>query len=80
MSPELLNLHQVISELQVAEDIMLDNCKQAALDLMTFSEKANKILKGADSVTYDQEGNGLVVFYCLVGDCLCCYCCCYSIV
>lgn len=56
MSPELLNLHQVISELEIAEDIMLDNCKQAAQDMLKFSEKANNILKSADSVTYDQEG------------------------
>lgn len=63
MSPELLNLHQVISELQVAEDIMLDNCKQAAVDFMTFSEKANKIVQSAESVTYDQEGKKTFTAY-----------------
>lgn len=52
MSPELLNLHQAISELQVTEEIMLDNHKQTVETM----EKARKILESADSVTYDQKG------------------------
>lgn len=72
MSPELLNLHQVISELQIAEEIMLDNCKQAAVDLKSFSEKANKILKNAERVTYDQEGNQISLKYiCVINSSLC---------
>lgn len=66
MSPELLNLHQVISEMQVAEDVMLDNHKQTAEELVAIAEKANKILRSADSVTYDQEGNFLLVLIILL--------------
>lgn len=56
MSPELLNFHQVISELQLAEDVMLDNHKQTAEELMADAEKALKLLRVADDVAYDSEG------------------------
>lgn len=61
MSPELLNLHQVISELQVAEEVMLDNHKQTAEEVAGIMQKINKILSSADNVMYDPEGN-LMVF------------------
>lgn len=63
MSPELLNLHQAISELQIAEDIMLDNYKQTFADFASFADKGNKILESADSVTYDQEGKMVFSIY-----------------
>ncbi|KAJ8943973.1 hypothetical protein NQ318_013554 [Aromia moschata] len=40
MTPEMLNFHQVISELQVAEDNMLDNHKQTIEDLYAAYQKA----------------------------------------
>ena len=56
MTPEMLNFHQVISELQTAEDNMLDNHKQTIEQLHNTIQKFEKILKVADDVTYDQEG------------------------
>lgn len=56
MSPELLNFHQVISELQIAEDIMLDNHKQVAEELMANTKKAERLLRITDAVAYDAEG------------------------
>lgn len=56
MSPEMLNFHQVISDLQMTEDVMLDNHKQTAEELMTDAEKAFKLLRMADDVAYDTEG------------------------
>lgn len=55
MTPEMLNFHQVVSELQAAEDTMLDNHKQTAEALYSAAEKAEYLLKTADDVTYDQE-------------------------
>lgn len=56
MTPELMNLHQVILELQAAEDVMLDNHKQTAEELVSTAEKANRLLAITDNVDYDQEG------------------------
>uniref|UniRef100_V5GB67 Kinesin-like protein n=4 Tax=Anoplophora glabripennis TaxID=217634 RepID=V5GB67_ANOGL len=55
MTPEMLNFHQVISELQVAEDNMLDNHKQTIEDLYSAYQKAVELLRMTDDVTYDQE-------------------------
>ncbi|KAJ8968466.1 hypothetical protein NQ314_002284 [Rhamnusium bicolor] len=55
MTPEMLNFHQVISELQVAEDNMLDNHKQTVEDLYSAYQKAVELLRMTDDVTYDQE-------------------------
>lgn len=55
MTPEMLNFHQMISELQVAEDNMLDNHKQLLDHLMGMIEKGNKYLTMADDVAFDQE-------------------------
>lgn len=55
MTPEMLNFHQVISELQVAEDNMLDNHKQTTEDLYSAYQKAIELLRMTDDVTYDQE-------------------------
>ncbi|GJQ80353.1 hypothetical protein Trydic_g262 [Trypoxylus dichotomus] len=55
MTPELLNFHQVISELQAAEDNMLDNHKQTIDQLHATAHRAERILRMADDVTYDQE-------------------------
>lgn len=55
MTPELLNFHQVITELQVAEDNMLDNHKQTTEQLFILSQKAEQLLRTADEVTYDQD-------------------------
>lgn len=56
MSPEMYNFHQVITELQIAEDNMLDNHKQTNEQLHIITEKAERLLRTADDVTYDQEG------------------------
>ncbi|XP_044256968.1 kinesin-like protein Klp10A isoform X1 [Tribolium madens] len=55
MTPEMLNFHQVISELEVAEENMLDNHKQTTDDLLATYEKAVSLLRMTDEVTYDQE-------------------------
>ncbi|EFA11416.2 kinesin-like protein Klp10A isoform X2 [Tribolium castaneum] len=55
MTPEMLNFHQVISELEVAEENMLDNHKQTVDDLLGTYEKAVSLLRMTDEVTYDQE-------------------------
>ncbi|KAJ8918747.1 hypothetical protein NQ315_015067 [Exocentrus adspersus] len=55
LTPELLNFHQVISELEVAEDNMLDNHKQTTEDLFAAYQKAVELLRMTDDVTYDQE-------------------------
>ncbi|XP_022901235.1 kinesin-like protein Klp10A isoform X3 [Onthophagus taurus] len=56
MSVEMLNFHQVISELQTAEDSMLDNHKQTIEHLHASLQRAKKLLRMTDDVTYDQEG------------------------
>ncbi|XP_025831213.1 kinesin-like protein Klp10A isoform X3 [Agrilus planipennis] len=55
MTPEMLKFHEVISELQIAEDNMLDNHKQTIDQLYTAADKAEKILKMTDEVDYDTE-------------------------
>lgn len=52
----MLNFHQLVSELQVAEDNMLDNHKQTIEQLYAAAEKAERILRTTDDVTYDQDG------------------------
>lgn len=64
MTPELLNFHQVISELQAAEDNMLDNHKQTIDQLRVTVHQAERLLRMTDDVTYDQEG--IVCIYFLV--------------
>lgn len=56
MTPEMLNFHQVISELEIAEENMLDNQKQVVDELQATYEKALNLLRMTDEVTYDQEG------------------------
>ncbi|CAH0562180.1 unnamed protein product [Brassicogethes aeneus] len=55
MTPELLNFHQVISDIQIAEDNMLDNHKQTYEELATIFKKTGELLRVTDVVTYDQE-------------------------
>ncbi|KAL3289379.1 hypothetical protein HHI36_022811 [Cryptolaemus montrouzieri] len=55
MTPELLDFHQVISDLQIAEDNMLDNHKQTTDELVMAVEKAKQLLKMTEEVAYDQE-------------------------
>uniref|UniRef100_A0A1Y1MUK5 Kinesin-like protein n=1 Tax=Photinus pyralis TaxID=7054 RepID=A0A1Y1MUK5_PHOPY len=56
MSPEMLNFHQMISEIQIAEDTMLDVHKQTLENFLpVIIEKGNKYLKMADDVAFDQE-------------------------
>lgn len=55
MSAELLNLHQVINELQNAEDVMLENHKQVSEELQTAAKKADRLLRVTDKVSYDAE-------------------------
>lgn len=63
MTPEMLNFHQVISELEVAEENMLDNHKQTTDELLATYEKALRLLRMTDEVTYDQEGNKFFFFF-----------------
>ncbi|XP_050313741.1 kinesin-like protein Klp10A isoform X1 [Anthonomus grandis grandis] len=55
MTPEMLNFHQVISELQVAEDNMLDNHKQTIENMQVAYHKAVELLQTTEAVDYDQE-------------------------
>ncbi|XP_066255232.1 kinesin-like protein Klp10A isoform X1 [Euwallacea similis] len=55
MTPEMLNFHQVISELQVAEDSMLDNHKQTVEALKKAYHRANTLQQMTEEVDYDQE-------------------------
>ncbi|XP_065166429.1 kinesin-like protein Klp10A isoform X3 [Atheta coriaria] len=55
MTPEMLNFHQVVSDLQMAEDAMLDNHKQTYETMYTNTQKMQVLLRAADDVTYDQE-------------------------
>lgn len=59
MTPEMLNFHQVISELQVAEDNMLDNHKQTIEAMQIVYHKSVELLQTTEEVDYDQEGNNL---------------------
>ncbi|KAK9890088.1 hypothetical protein WA026_008898 [Henosepilachna vigintioctopunctata] len=55
MTLELLDFHQVISDLQFAEDNMLDNHKQTFEELQVVVEKTMQLLKKTEEVAYDQE-------------------------
>lgn len=55
MTPEMFNFHQMISELQIAEDNMLDIHKQTLEQFLIIIEKGNRYLKMADDVAFDQE-------------------------
>ncbi|XP_050515665.1 kinesin-like protein Klp10A [Diabrotica virgifera virgifera] len=55
MTPEMLNLHQFISELEVAEENMLDNHKQTIDEMEATLVKASELRRMADTVAYDQE-------------------------
>lgn len=55
MTPELLNFHQVISELEIAEENVLENHKKTVEYLKTAASKAETILQISYNVTYDQE-------------------------
>ncbi|XP_031336179.1 kinesin-like protein KIF2A [Photinus pyralis] len=56
MTPEMLKFHQMISEINIAEDTMLDVHKQT-LDnfLPVIIEQGSKYLKMAEEVEFDQE-------------------------
>lgn len=56
MTPEMVNFHQVISELQVAEENMLDNHKQTIEAMQIAYHKAVELLQTTEEVDYDQEG------------------------
>ncbi|XP_063929493.1 kinesin-like protein Klp10A isoform X2 [Zophobas morio] len=56
MTQEMLNFHQVISELEIGEENMLDNHKQTIEELLATYEKAVALFRMTDEVTYDQEG------------------------
>ncbi|XP_060515811.1 kinesin-like protein Klp10A isoform X2 [Cylas formicarius] len=55
MTPEMINFHQVISELELAEDNMLDVHKQTTEIMLNSYEKAIQLLQTTEAVTYDQE-------------------------
>lgn len=57
MTPEMLNFHQVISDLQLAEENMVESHKLIVDQMYSTAEKAERILQMTDKVTYDQEGN-----------------------
>lgn len=63
MTPELLNFHQVISELQAAEDIMLDSHKQFSDQMHATVNQVDRLLRITDDVTYDQEGIYLLYLF-----------------
>ncbi|CAG9759905.1 unnamed protein product [Ceutorhynchus assimilis] len=55
MTPEMLNFHQVISELEIAEDNMLDNHKQTIEAMQIAYHKSVEMLQTTEEVGYDQE-------------------------
>ncbi|CAH1970026.1 unnamed protein product [Acanthoscelides obtectus] len=55
MTPEMINLHQCISELEVAEENMLDNHKQTLEEVEALRRNIIDLLVTADQVDYDQE-------------------------
>ncbi|XP_049817868.1 kinesin-like protein Klp10A isoform X2 [Aethina tumida] len=55
MTPELLNFHQVISDIQLSEENMLDNHKQTCEEMAVIYKKAVELLRTTDEVTYDQD-------------------------
>lgn len=56
MTPEMLNLHQFISEMETAEEIMIENHRQYIDQLLDGCNRAQKLRSMADTVAYDQEG------------------------
>lgn len=56
MTPEMLNLHQFISELETAEENMLENHRQYIDQLIDAYNRAQELRRNADTVAYDQEG------------------------
>ncbi|CAG9863478.1 unnamed protein product [Phyllotreta striolata] len=55
MTPEMLNLHKFISELEIAEENMLDNQKETIDEMQRSLAKAIELRRTADTVAYDQE-------------------------
>lgn len=56
MSQELLNFHQVVSEIQIAEDNLLEHHRTVADELLEGYNQMTRLHSLADHVTYDQEG------------------------
>lgn len=57
MTPEMLNFHQVISELQSAEDNMIENHRQTIEAIQIAYHKSVELLQTTEEVEFDQEGN-----------------------
>ncbi|ERL95529.1 hypothetical protein D910_12791 [Dendroctonus ponderosae] len=55
MTPEMLNFHQVISELQAAEDNMLENHKATIEAIQIAYHRSVELLQTTEEVDYDQE-------------------------
>ncbi|XP_076261313.1 kinesin-like protein Klp10A isoform X2 [Rhynchophorus ferrugineus] len=55
MTPELLNFHQVLSELQRAEDNMLDYHKQTSEAMLVAYQKMVELYRTTEDVEYDPE-------------------------
>ncbi|CAH1153616.1 unnamed protein product [Phaedon cochleariae] len=55
ITPEMLNLHQFISELEIAEENMLDKQKQIIEEMQIAQQKAVELLRISETVDYDQE-------------------------
>lgn len=55
MTPEMLNLHQFISELEIAEENMLENHRLYIDQLHDAYTTAQELRRNADTVAYDQE-------------------------
>lgn len=56
MTPEMLNLHQFISELETAEENMIENHREYIEQLVDGCNRAQELRRMADTVAYDQEG------------------------
>lgn len=56
MTPEMLNFHQVVSELQAAEDNMLENHKATIEAIQIAYHRSVELLQTTEEVDYDQEG------------------------
>lgn len=61
MTPEMLNLHQFISELETAEENMLENHRQYMDQLLDAYNRAQELLRNSDTVAYDQEGKVMLL-------------------
>ncbi|KAK5642302.1 hypothetical protein RI129_008469 [Pyrocoelia pectoralis] len=55
ISEDLANFHQVVSELQIAEDKMVKNHQDLITQLNTVTKKGQSLLKMSNIVDYDQE-------------------------